>query len=215
MSFYKTGINSPGPKKLPFSDLSTPSIEVFRAIEKARGRVGQLYQMGFYRLGVNEKSALVGQFIATPGYIKDEVGRLHRDASAVGRGVVNHWERLKCTPTMREGECGKLNDFMTSTLGPFMNNMNKFFENHKYWYQNLSSSTLDTVDKRRKTLVKIHKAAEKLGVGFVGPAPPGPEPGTLEKIGQSLKGLIIAVFLLGGGYVAFKTWQERGASGSS
>lgn len=202
--FYELGLGAPTKEVLP-----RPLKDLSKAIEMSRKGLVGLHKMGHYHLGAS--GAAVGQMVATPGFIRDEIDRLWADVISVGREIRAEYDRLNCNPTTRdESQCGKLNDFLLNVWTPYVTTVEKFRLDHKGFFSRFWGATHSTTQRHRKRLIDLHARAKSLGVGFRGPPPSPPEKTIFTKFFEGLKGLVYVALAIGGSYLAIKTLRDAG-----
>lgn len=148
-----------------------------------------LTRTGFYQQA--RPVTQVGAWVATPGWLKEQINKLVAEWSAMGKEV---------TIAMgQDGATEKMHRFREEVWTPMSARFYEFANGHQKWYQNMWGNTWDTTKEWRQTLIRLREQAEAAGFDFQAPKPLPPERHLWDKVETLLKW--IAAALVGVGVV--------------
>lgn len=166
----------------------------------------QVGLLGYHQIGVGACSGMacvpttvggLGVLQMGPGELLDEIKMLDGEILALGREIMVHYERLGCNPLQREGDCGKLNQFMRGPWGEFLISWSNYKDRHESWLSRVWADP-NQLKRFRQRFVGMHEEVGKI-VPLLSPVPSPDPKGFFEKpadIMKSLFGLMKTVLFI-------------------
>lgn len=164
MSYYQLGLSVPVRHSNPLSDWSP------------------------YRRAV--QTANVGAWIATPGWLREQIERLSIEFETMGREMAPQLRNAIET----QGQESKMVRFAIEVWSPLKRRWDTFEANHQRWYQNLWGNTWDNIKGFREQLVAVRYRAESIGYEFASPQPAPPDTTPWDTAGTLVKWAFAGVF---------------------
>jgi hypothetical protein len=160
--------------------------------------------ISYYKQG----AAIGGPWIATPGFLRDEMNRLFGEAKSIGGDIESARAKACALPgggrdftKTGDSSCAKLNRFVANTWSPFLFELEEFKLNHQHFHQRLWGAYYTEIQEYRKRLIGLRRIAVALGIEATAPEPKLPPPPVIEEIGAFLRTIIY--ILVGGALVWF------------
>lgn len=134
---------------------------------------------------------VVGAWIATPGFIRDEVKSLNTEIYTMERELGE--ARLAWNAANSESvDTWPVMVWYDAVWLPFLHEWDAFYTDHgkkvglANWYHNFWGSTWTRTQDFRKRLIDLRKSAETMGATFTAPVPTPPKEGWLDTAGNAV-----------------------------
>lgn len=146
----------------------------------------------------------VGAWIATPGFLLDEIRRLKGEIEQTGGQI------FLAVKDRNPSEYPALNRFIKSVWSPFVKEYDNFYRQHLSWTDRMWGSLYDTIRNYRERFKGLHAETAKLmsaelGIQLRSPAPKDPVDLSIwDKLGSFAKTVIWVFVGMIGLYLVFR-----------
>lgn len=132
--------------------------------------------------------ASVGAWIATPGWLRDQINELDGLYETMGKELRAQIEEcLPGKPNADSTECRAKMRFTGEVWTPLKSRWDSFEASHRGWFSRLWGSLWDNIKSYREQLIAVRSRAESVGFSFNSPAPAPPESTPWDTIGSVAK----------------------------
>lgn len=147
----------------------------------------------------------LGAWVATPGYILEQIRALDAEYQVVGRELRAQIEEcLPDKPDATTSTCIARRAFAEQVWTPLKAAWDDFVANHRAWYNRLWGGTVDVVDSYRQRLRDLRGSARGAGYDFRSPDPRSPPTSSWSRLGDAIRFAAVAGIVIGGIFVVHK-----------
>jgi hypothetical protein len=147
----------------------------------------------------------LGAWVATPGYIREQIRALDAEYTTVGKELRVQLE--PCLPDKPDRDsvvCLSRMQFAQRVWTPLKDSWDVFVSGHESWYNLMWGAIVDVVDLYRQKLRDIRAKAKQAGFVFQSPEPTQPPESPWASVGKLVKFAVVGGIVIGGIFVLYK-----------